>query len=181
MTKLKFLKKLEGKSKVTIGCGALIIKGYGVQFELEEAPSEGNLKCSNYKTKNPALPIEEQEILLELRADCGLWSVPGGRMDPGETIEECVKREVKEETSLTVKVTKMIISNSFKVLSFEQKRQRVFYECKIVGKNKIILREGKKYRFISYNELKTLNVVPLDFAAINYHYLWKVKKFKHLP
>ena len=111
----------------------------------------------------------------------GFWGVFGGLVEKGEKLSQALVREVKEETSLTVKVTKMIISNSFKVLSFEQKRQRVFYECKIVGKNKIILREGKKHRFISYNELKTLNVVPLDFAAINYHYLWKVKKFKHLP
>ena len=111
----------------------------------------------------------------------GFWGVFGGLVEKGEKLSQALVREIKEETGLTVKVTKMIISNGFKVLSFEQKRQRVFYECKIVGKNKIILREGKKYRFISYNELKTLNVVPLDFAAINYHYLWKVKKFKHLP
>jgi len=102
VTKLRFLKKLEGKSKVTLGLGALIIKGYRVQFELEEVPLEGNLKCSNCKIKNLALPIEEQEILLELRADCDMWSVPGGRMHPGETIEEGVKREVKEETNIDV-------------------------------------------------------------------------------
>tara|TARA_B100000959_G_scaffold190005_1_gene198697 strand:+ start:268 stop:690 length:423 start_codon:yes stop_codon:yes gene_type:complete len=111
----------------------------------------------------------------------GFWGVFGGLVEKGEKLSQALVREIKEETGLTVKVTKMIISNGFKVLSFEQKRQRVFYECEIVGKNKIVLREGKKYRFISYNELKTLNVVPLDFAAINYHYLWKVKKFKHLP
>ena len=111
----------------------------------------------------------------------GFWGVFGGLVEKGEKLSQALVREIKEETNLTVKVTKMIISNGFKVLSFEKKRQRVFYECKIVGKKKIVLREGKKHRFISYNELKTLNVVPLDFAAINYHYLWKVKKFKHLP
>ena len=137
------------------------------------------------------ISLDKKEILMIRRKypPMGI-AFPGGFQETGvnaeiteksETISQTAIREIKEETGLTVKVTKMIISNGFKVLSFEQKRQRVFYECEIVGKNKIVLREGKKYRFISYNELKTLNVVPLDFAAINYHYLWKVKKFKNLP
>ena len=32
----------------------------------------------------------------------GLWSIPGGRIDPGETSEEAVVREVREETGLEV-------------------------------------------------------------------------------
>jgi len=32
----------------------------------------------------------------------GTWSVPGGKVDEGETFEEAIKREVKEETNLDV-------------------------------------------------------------------------------
>jgi 8-oxo-dGTP diphosphatase len=32
----------------------------------------------------------------------GLWSIPGGRIEPGETDEEAVRREVREETGLQV-------------------------------------------------------------------------------
>jgi len=35
----------------------------------------------------------------------GLWSVPVGHIDEGETLEETAKREVKEETGYTIELT----------------------------------------------------------------------------
>jgi len=42
------------------------------------------------------------EILLQQRTDTGLWGLPGGAVEPDETVLEALKREVSEETALTV-------------------------------------------------------------------------------
>ncbi|MCF7793661.1 MAG: NUDIX hydrolase [Candidatus Cloacimonetes bacterium] len=46
---------------------------------------------------------KQGEILLQKRADTGLWSTIGGAMEIGESFEETAIREVEEETSLKIK------------------------------------------------------------------------------
>lgn len=48
------------------------------------------------------------EILLTRRADNGMWCLPGGHMDFGETLAETVVRETLEETGLHVTVERLI-------------------------------------------------------------------------
>lgn len=45
---------------------------------------------------------EDDEILLQLRADFDVWGIPGGLLEPGEDPAEAVVREVLEETGLYV-------------------------------------------------------------------------------
>jgi 8-oxo-dGTP diphosphatase len=50
-----------------------------------------------------ALVVEDGQLLLIRRgrgAGFGRWSVPGGRVEPGETLAEAVVRELREETAL---------------------------------------------------------------------------------
>lgn len=47
-------------------------------------------------------------ILLEKRRDCGLWGLPGGRIEPGESVIDAAVREVKEETGLTVAIHRLV-------------------------------------------------------------------------
>ena len=47
-------------------------------------------------------------IVFVRRKDNDLWALPGGGMEPGESIEETAVREVLEETGLVVKVTGLI-------------------------------------------------------------------------
>lgn len=54
--------------------------------------------------------VQNQEglILLEKRSDCGWWGLPGGRIEPGESIHQTAIREVKEETGLDIEITQLL-------------------------------------------------------------------------
>lgn len=49
-----------------------------------------------------------EKILLTRRTDNGLWCIPGGAMDVGESAAQACEREMWEETGLRVRVTRLI-------------------------------------------------------------------------
>jgi ADP-ribose pyrophosphatase YjhB (NUDIX family) len=51
--------------------------------------------------------IKRNNVLLTRRADNGQWCLPGGMIDPGESVSEGCKREVFEETGLQVEVIRL--------------------------------------------------------------------------
>ena len=47
-----------------------------------------------------AIILTAEGLLLQRRADNGLWGLPGGGVEPGESVTEALVREVREETGL---------------------------------------------------------------------------------
>jgi ADP-ribose pyrophosphatase YjhB (NUDIX family) len=69
------------------------------------------LKKYTGKTSTAIIPFPEDLILLIKRKTLpfkGYWALPGGRMDPGEAIEQTVVREVREETGLMVTIVSKV-------------------------------------------------------------------------
>ena len=48
------------------------------------------------------LLLRGDQVLLQRREDNGLWGIPGGSLEPGESLEEAARREVREEVGLEV-------------------------------------------------------------------------------
>ncbi|MDY6940573.1 MAG: A/G-specific adenine glycosylase [Cyanobacteriota bacterium] len=57
---------------------------------------------------------DKRQILIDRRRPegllGGLWEFPGGKIEPGETVEACVRREIKEELGIEVKVGDRLIT-----------------------------------------------------------------------
>ena len=63
------------------------------------------------RTATAVIMFPPDKILLVKRATVpfrGYWALPGGRVDLGETVEQTIVREVKEETGLDVEVVSKI-------------------------------------------------------------------------
>jgi ADP-ribose pyrophosphatase YjhB (NUDIX family) len=84
-----------------------------------------------------ALVEKDDQILLiqEAQAACrGKWFLPGGRMDPGESVIDCVKREVLEEAGLAVEpVGLLYLDQSIASAGAGVDRLRFVFKARAVG------------------------------------------------
>ncbi|MBU0660878.1 NUDIX domain-containing protein [Patescibacteria group bacterium] len=92
---------------------------------------------------------EKEEILIVHRNDYDLWNLPGGGMDIGETPEECVIREIKEETGFKAELIKLqgIYTKKDKnTISFS-------FICNIIGGKATLNDEARAIEFVSLKDI----------------------------
>jgi len=103
-------------------------------------------------------------ILLEKRSDCGVWGLPGGRIEPGESIRQAAVREVKEETGLTVKITQLLgvySEPAERIVTFPDNVVHlvdILLEAKIISGELLCSSESEKLQFFNQGAL------PADLA-----------------
>jgi len=78
--------------------------GHGLTTYFASNPTEIRLSVSAVVRREPG----GCEILLMQRSDNGHWGLPGGYVEPGESVVEACAREVQEETGWTVEVGRLL-------------------------------------------------------------------------
>ncbi|MGC6587011.1 NUDIX hydrolase [Paenibacillus sp. Dod16] len=125
------------------------------------------------------LKNKSNQILLQKRKyPVGSWAIPGGLMELGESAEETAKREIKEETNLSIDNLKLINVYSGQDHYIKQPNGDEFYVVVIAfyaehfeGELLVNRSESLDFEFINFNEIpdnlaKSHKPIIKDFLSV---------------
>ena len=104
-----------------------------------------------------------------------LWELPGGTIEPNETPEECLKRELKEAFDIDVTVGKFLGSNTHTCDfgTIELMAYRADWR-----NGDLILKDHKEIRWVFIHELDEFDFAPADTPLIDELRRGKADKIK---
>jgi len=133
----------------------------------------------NYEHLCPQIGAEaavfrDNHLLLIKRHDDGLWAVPGGMVEVGETLTASALRELKEEVGLTGTVIRLLGVFDSRIWKSQVKSQlyHVIFEVNVSEGTPVITNEATDWGFFAVNELPDLSPghdsrVPFLFKLMN--------------
>lgn len=119
---------------------------------------------------------EEGRILLILRTDNGYWSIPGGGLNPGESVAAATVREVKEETGIDCQVTGLvgIYSDPHHVAAYDDGEVRqefsICFTTRMTGGTLTTSSESAEVQFVPPNAISDLRIHSSILLRLQ-HYL----------
>ena len=91
------------------------------------------------------------------------WEFPGGKMETGETHEEALKREIREELSTDISVDKFICTVEYDYPAFHLTMH--CYLCSLLTEA-LHLNEHEAARWLAKDELESVEWLPADWQII---------------
>jgi 8-oxo-dGTP diphosphatase len=103
----------------------------------------------------------------------GSWDLPGGHIALGESFEDCLLREVKEETGLDVAIDRLLGLHSMVSEPYLQ----ALYSCRLTVFQNVKLQpdEHIEHRWVTLEELASLELIPYLEAILERGMLSYVK------
>jgi ADP-ribose pyrophosphatase YjhB (NUDIX family) len=122
------------------------------------------------------VPDAQGRILLIRRTDNNYWSIPGGGMEPGESVRQAASREVMEETGINCEVTGLIgiYSNPGHVAAYDDGEVRqefsICLTARILDGSPRTSSESSDVRFVPAADITSYDIHPSIRMRID-HYL----------
>ena len=93
-----------------------------------------------------------------------MWEFPGGKIEPGESREVALKREIQEELGVDIAIENILCTTEYAYSSFHLTMH--CYLCSIAS-GEIELREHKSARWLRPEELGSVEWLPADKDVIS--------------
>ena len=93
----------------------------------------------------------------------GQWEFPGGKIEPGESPQQALVREIKEELDTNIEVGELIGIIEYDYPTFHLSMD--CFWCTVVNGN-LILKEAQEARWLSKSEMYSVQWLPADITII---------------